>query len=292
MTTVRPTPHADITARDARKRRQTLMQDRLLPLLISAFFIIPIVFVFYWMVSMSFQTQVEISSRTPTFWSALPTTEWYSQLLRRVPFVRYTLNSLIVGGGATGIGLAIGLPAAYAIARWRLSGLGTLFLITRITPAISFLVPWFILAKRLNMGDSLVIITLLHITITLPLIIWIMIGFFEALPDDLEQAATVDGCSPWQSFLLVAVPLVRPGIVAAGILAFIQSWNNFLFAAVLGGPDSQTLPVTVYGMLSFEQANWGPLAAAATLVCLPVIIGTIFFQRQLVEGLTAGALKG
>lgn len=292
MTTTRPTPAAT-AAQDARtRRRHTLLHDQLLPLLISAVFIVPVVFVFYWMVSMSFQTQVEISSRTPTFWPTLPTTEWYSQLLRRVPFVKYTMNSLIVGGGATGIGLVIGLPAAYAIARWKLSGLGTLFLITRITPAISFLVPWFIIAKRLNLGDSLLIITLLHITITLPLIIWIMIGFFEALPDDLEQAATVDGCTPWQSFLLIAVPLVKPGVVAAGILAFIQSWNNFLFAAVLAGPGSQTLPVTVYGMLSFEQANWGPLAAAATLVCLPVIIGTIFFQRQLVEGLTAGALKG
>ena len=279
----------------AAPRRKTRAQPflaHLLPLLVSAFFIVPIVFVFYWMVSMSFQTQVEISASPPTFWSAQPTTEWYSQLMRRMPFLQYTWNSLVVGVCATTIGLAIGLPAAYAIARWRLTKLSTLFLITRITPAISFLIPWYIIAKRLDLGDSLVIITLLHITITLPLIIWIMIGFFEALPPDLEQAATVDGCNAWQSFALVAVPLVKPGIVAAVILAFIQSWNNFLFAAVLGGPGSQTLPVTVYGMLSFEQANWGPLAAAATLVCLPVIVGTIFFQRQLVEGLTAGAMKG
>jgi len=292
MTVTRPSPMAQVSPAPGAHKRNHLLREHLLPLLVSSFFIIPIVFVFYWMISMSFQTQVEISANPPTFWSAHPTTEWYSQLMRRMPFLHYAWNSLVVGVSATGIGLAIGLPAAYAIARWRLGGLGTLFLLTRITPAISFLIPWYIIAKRLDLGDSLLIITLLHITITLPLIIWIMIGFFEALPGDLEQAATVDGCTPWQSFLLVAVPLVKPGIVAAAILAFIQSWNNFLFAAVLGGPGSQTLPVTVYGMLSFEQANWGPLAAAATLVCLPVIIGTIFFQRQLVEGLTAGALKG
>ena len=269
MTVSRPTPRAQVTPAPDARTRNHLLREHLLPLLISSFFIIPIVFVFYWMISMSFQTQVEISANPPTFWSAHPTTEWYSQLMRRMPFLHYAWNSLVVGVSATGIGLAIGLPAAYAIARWRLGGLGTLFLLTRITPAISFLIPWYIIAKRLDLGDSLLIITLLHITITLPLIIWIMIGFFEALPGDLEQAATVDGCTPWQSFLLVAVPLVKPGIVAAAILAFIQSWNNFLFAAVLGGPGSQTLPVTVYGMLSFEQANWGPLAAAATLVCLP-----------------------
>lgn len=262
------------------------------PLLISLLFVLPIVFVFFWMLSMSFKTQVEITSPGLSLLPAQPTTQWYTDLLTRMPFGRYFLNSALVALISTLAGLVFGLPAAYAIARWNLTNYATLVLITRIIPAISYLIPWFIVAKRVGLSDSLVVITLLHLTVTLPLIVWIMIGFFEALPRELEQAATVDGCSTWQAFILVAAPLVRPGVVAAAILAFISSWNNFLFAAVLGGPNSQTLPVVIYNLLSFEQANWGPLAAGAALVCLPIVIATVFFQRFLVEGLTAGAVKG
>jgi len=268
------------------------LAEHALPLLIALVFVVPVLFVFFWMLSMSFKTQVEITSPTPSLWPAAPTTQWYADLLLRMPFARYFLNSLLVALVSTGAGLLFGLPAAYAIARWQLGGYSTLILITRIIPAISYLIPWFIVAKRVGLGDSLVVITLLHLTVTLPLIVWIMIGFFEALPKELEQAATVDGCTVWQAFRIVAVPLVQPGIVAAGILAFISSWNNFLFAAVLAGPNSQTLPVVIYNLLSFEQANWGPLAAGAALVSLPIIFATVFFQRYLVQGLTAGAVKG
>ena len=266
--------------------------DNAVGLLISLVFVIPIVFVFFWMVSMSFKTQVEISSAAPSLLPLQPTTQWYGDLLNRMPFAQYFFNSLVVGISATVIGLTLGLPAAYAIARWKLTLASTVVLITRIIPAISFLIPWFIVAKRIGLTDSLLLLTLLHLTVTLPLIIWIMIGFFESLPAELEQAARVDGCTAWQAFYLIALPLVQPGLVAAAILAFISSWNNFLFAAVLGGPNSQTLPVVVYNLLSFEQANWGPLAAGATLVCLPIVVATLFFQRYLVEGLTAGAVKG
>ncbi len=261
-------------------------------LLTSLLFVLPIVFVFFWMISMSFKTQVDISSATPSLIPSHPTTQWYGDLLGRMPFGHYFLNSLIVGVASTGLGLLLGLPAAYAIARWKLTSASTAVLITRIIPAISNLIPWFIVAKRIGLTDSLLLLTLLHLTVTLPLIIWIMIGFFEGLPEELEQAAKVDGCTVWQAFYRISLPLVQPGLVAAGILAFISSWNNFLFAAVLGGPNSQTLPVVVYNLLSFEQANWGPLAAGATLVCLPIVVATLFFQRYLVEGLTAGAVKG
>lgn len=262
------------------------------PVLISLVFLVPVLFVFFWMISMSFKNQVEISAAAPTLLPANPTLEWYRDLLERTPFLKYTLNSLIVGVTATGLGLAFGLPAAYAINRWRLGGFSTLFLVARIVPAISYLIPWFIISKRLGLGDSLVVLVFLHLVVTLPLIVWIMIGFFESLPRELEDAAMVDGCNAWQAFSRVALPLVRPGTVAAAILAFISSWNNFLFAAVLAGNESKTLPVVVYGLLEAEQANWGPIMAGATLVSLPVLLGALFFQRFLVTGLTAGAVKG
>jgi multiple sugar transport system permease protein len=275
----------------ARKRRRVRLGDAL-PYVISVVFLVPVLFVFFWMVSMSFKTQVEISSAVPGLLPQSPTTVWYDQVLGRMPFLRYTLNSLVVGLASTGLGLVFGLPAAFVVARRKLTALSTLFLTARIIPAISYLIPWYVISKRLSLTDNVAVLVFLHLVITLPLIVWIMIGFFESLPDELEQAAEVDGCTRWQAFLLIAVPLVRPGIIAAALLAFISSWNNFLFAAVMSGPNSQTLPVVVYGLLAFEQANWGPLAAAASLVLAPVLLGALFLQRYLVEGLTAGAVKG
>jgi multiple sugar transport system permease protein len=133
---------------------------------------------------------------------------------------------------------------------------------------------------------------LIHLVITLPITIWVMIGFFETLPQDLEEAATIDGCSPWQAFAHIALPLSRPGIVVATILSFIFSWNNFVFGIVLTGRETRTLPVAVYNSMSFEQISWGPLAASALIVTLPVLILTIALQKEIIQGLTAGGLKG
>ena len=119
-----------------------------------------------------------------------------------------------------------------------------------------------------------------------------MMGFYEALPHELEEAALIDGASLWQAFFWVALPLGRPGIVVSAILSFIFSWNNFIFGVVLAGRETRTLPVAVYNSLSYEQLSWGPLAAAALVVTLPVLILTVFVQKEIVGGLAAGAVKG
>ena len=126
----------------------------------------------------------------------------------------------------------------------------------------------------------------------MPIVVWIMIGFFEGLPRDLDEAALIDGCTLWQAFRHIALPLARPGIAVAAILAFIFSWNNFIFGVVLAGRETRTLPVAVYNVLTFEQIAWGPLAAAALIVTLPVLVLTILIQREIVAGLTAGGVKG
>jgi multiple sugar transport system permease protein len=125
-----------------------------------------------------------------------------------------------------------------------------------------------------------------------PIVVYVMIGFFEGLPNELEEAALVDGATIWQAFRRVALPLARPGITVATVLSFIFSWNNFIFAVVLAGRTSRTLPVAVYNTLTFEQISWGPLAAAALLVTAPVLILTLLMQREIVAGLTAGGVKG
>ena len=126
----------------------------------------------------------------------------------------------------------------------------------------------------------------------LPITIWVMIGFFEDLPTELREAALIDGCTDYGAFWRVAVPLVKPGIVATAILSFIFSWNNFLFSVIMAGRNTRTLPIAVFNMIGYEEINWAPLAAAATLITLPVIILTLIIQRHIVTGLTFGAVKG
>ena len=126
----------------------------------------------------------------------------------------------------------------------------------------------------------------------LPLVLWVMIGFFEDVPGELIEAARIDGCSHWAAFLRVALPLAKPGIVATGILSFIFSWNNFLFSLIIAGFKTHTLPIAVYSFLSYEEINWGGLTAAATIITLPVLVLALFVQKHIVRGLTMGALKG
>ena len=167
-----------------------------------------------------------------------------------------------------------------------------LILIARMTPGLSFLIPLFTLFQWLGWIGTLAPIIVTHLVITVPIVVYMMAGYFETLPLELEEAAVVDGCNTWQRFRYVALPLARPGIVVGTILSFIFSWNNFVFGAVLAGRETRTLPVAVYNVLTFEQLAWGPLAAAAIVVTLPVLILTVLIQKEIVAGLTAGSVKG
>ena len=144
----------------------------------------------------------------------------------------------------------------------------------------------------LGLIGTLTPLVITHLVITVPIVVWVMIGFFEGLPAELEEAALVDGATIWQAFRYVAMPLARPGIMVAMILAFIFSWNNFIFGVVLAGRTTRTLPVAVYNVLTFEQISWGPLAAAALVVTAPVLLLTLLMQKEIVAGLTAGGVKG
>jgi len=145
--------------------------------------------------------------------------------------------------------------------------------------------------KAIGLQDSYPGLVLPYVAFSLPLVVWIMIGFFETQPHELEEAARIDGATLWQAFYYVALPLARPGIVVGAILAFISSWNNFIFGAVFAGRTTRTMPVAVYNMLTFESFAWGPLAAAAIVVMVPVIVLTIIIQKEIVQGLSAGGVK-
>jgi len=252
----------------------------------------PALLFFVWMLSLSLKPEIDNISYPPVL---IPTTfAWtnYVKVFSENAFGRYFLNSLIVTGSATLIALAIGAPAAYGIARAKAMRLAVVVMIARMTPGLSYLIPLFLLFRWLGLMGTLWPQIITHLVITVPIVAWIMIGFFETLPHDLEEAAMIDGCTLWQAFYRIALPLSRPGIVVAAILSIIFSWNNFIFGVVLSGRETRTLPVAVYNMISFDQLSWGPLAAAALIVTFPVLLLTVFAQRQIVAGLTAGAVKG
>jgi multiple sugar transport system permease protein len=251
----------------------------------------PAILVFLWMLSLSFKNEVDNTAWPPVFIPNPPTLANYVEVFARNNFLLYLWNSILVTGGAVFIGLLVGVPAGYGIARSKSAKFAILILIARMTPALSYLIPLFIAFQWLNLVGTIAALVITHLVITIPIIVWIMIGYFENIPTELEDAALVDGCTPWQSFRHVAMPLARPGIVVGSILAFIFSWNNFIFSVVLGGKQTRTLPSAIYNVLTFEQISWGPLAAAALLVTLPVLLLTVIAQREIVAGLSAGGLK-
>ena len=264
-----------------------------LGLYLSALVLIsPAVLVFLWMASLAFKNEVDNMAFPPVFVPNPPTLANFADVFEKNDFLTYTINSIIVSFGATGLALLVGVPAGYGIAKARMQKAAVLILIARITPGLSFLVPLFLMFQWLELTGTLAPLLITHLVITVPVVVWVMIGFFEGLPGELEEAALVDGATIWQAFRHVAMPLARPGITVAMILEFIFSWNNFIFGVVLAGRSTRTLPVAVYNVLTFEQVSWGPLAAAALVVTAPVLLLTLLMQKEIVAGLTTGGVKG
>ena len=252
----------------------------------------PALFFFVWMLSLSVKYEIDNAAYPPVLIPSRFAWENYAAVLNSNRFFTYFANSLVVTGAATLIALLVGVPAGYGIARMRAVKSAVVVLIARMTPGLSFLIPLFLLFQWLGLLGTLWPQIIIHLVLTVPIVIWIMIGYFETTPIELEEAALIDGASRWQVFRHVALPIAKPGITVAFILSVIFSWNNFVFGVVLAGRETRTLPVAVYNMLSFDQIAWGPLAAAALIVTLPVLVLTVFAQRQIMVGLTAGAVKG
>ncbi len=264
-----------------------------LGLALAVFVIVsPAILFFLWMLSLSVKYEIDNAAYPPVLIPGEFAWSNYADVLRSNRFVTYFLNSLIVTGAATGFAVLIGVPAGYGIARMKATKAAVVILIARITPGLSYLIPLFLLFQWLGLLGTLWPQIIIHLVVTVPIVIWIMIGTFETTPMELEEAAYIDGATRWQVFRHVALPIARPGVAVAAILAVIFSWNNFVFGIVLAGRETRTLPVAVYNMISFDQLSWGPLAAAALIVTAPVLLLTVLAQRQIVAGLTAGAVKG
>lgn len=275
------------THRPKARRRLTRCVAYALPWVILAPFMLP----FLWMVLTSIKRHVDAIAYPPVFVFAA-TVNNYVEVFRNNPFGTFLVNSFTIALGSTALAVILGAPAAYSIARARHRALAVSILIARIVPGISYLVPWYVIFRKLGLLDTYLALILTHLIVSLPIVVWLMIGFYEDIPVDLEHAAQVDGCSRFQAFLRIAVPLTRPGLVAAVIVSFIFSWNNFLFSLILAGDKTKTLPVAVFNFMTYGMIHWGGLAAALTVILMPVLILTFVIQRHIVRGLTAGATIG
>jgi multiple sugar transport system permease protein len=246
---------------------------------------------FLWMLLGSLKTTVDFLSYPPV-WLFQPSLDNYRQVFADNAFIRYVVNSLVVAGGATGVGLVLGIPAAYALARWRRTAMGIVVLAARMAPGIAFLIPLFVLFLQLHLVGSYVSLIASHLIFTLPLTVWMMVGFIEAVPVEIEQSALIDGCSIPGLLLRIVVPLTAQGIAATSILSFIASWNNFLFALVLANEQTKTLPVAVLGYIGYTSIQWGTLMAASCIITMPVLVLALCVQKYIVRGLVAGAVTG
>jgi len=244
-----------------------------------------------WMVLSSFKPSFEVTAYPPTLIFS-PTVENYGQLMQTTPFFSYAVNSLIVTVGSAGLGLLFGIPAAFAVSWTRISWPAILTLAARMAPGTLFLLPWYVMFRQVGLIGSYTALILSHAVITLPIVIWILLPSFDNIPRSVFEAAQVDGCGVTRILWRIALPLVGSGIAVAAILAFVFSWNYFLFALVLSNGDTKTLIAAAFNFVGEGLTQWGALMVAATLIALPLLILATLVQRWLVAGLTLGAVKG
>ncbi|MCX7027308.1 MAG: carbohydrate ABC transporter permease [Spirochaetes bacterium] len=252
---------------------------------------VPVLFPFFWMLTSSFKTQVDIISWPPRLVFS-PILGNYIKVFAEQNFLKYFMNSSVIGMTAVGLSLILGLPAAYSIARFGQKRLSVFILVARLMPGISFLMPWYIIFSRLHLMDSYIALILSHMLIALPIVVWIMSSYFETIPVEMEESAMVDGATRQKAFRSIILPIAGPGIVTSITLSFIFSWNNFMFSQVLSMEKTKTLPIAVYNFVSYAEVDWGAVMAAAVAIMTPAIILTMIFQKYVVKGLTMGAVKG
>lgn len=248
-------------------------------------------FPFLWMILASFKKNADILNPAKMF-VFQPSFKNYIGAFTTYSLLKPMINSIIISVVSTIAACVLGLPTAYAIARWKQQFFASIILIIRIVPAIAFLVPWHIMFAGLGISGTYTALIMAYMLSSLPLIIWIMIPYFETIPKELEQAAVIDGSSHIGCFFRIVLPLSMPGILTSSILALIFAWNNFLYALVLSGKHTGTLPMAIFNFISYTKIEWGGLMAAAVIITIPIILISLLLQKYVVSGLTAGAVKG
>jgi multiple sugar transport system permease protein len=251
------------------------------------------VFPFYWMVTSSFKQQSAILSSTPQFFFQ-PTLENYVSAFSKFDILKSLQNSLFVALVTVLISLILGTPAAYAIARFEFKGKRDVwfwFISNRMLSPIVVALPFFLIARNFRLLDTTWALILIYLTFNVPIVVWICADQFRNIPKELDEAATLEGYSSLAIFLKIALPLATPALAVSAIFSFIFSWNELLYALILTRNEAKTAPVVATSFMSGYELPWGQIMATGTMVALPVIIFSMIVSRQLVRGLTAGAIK-
>ena len=277
------------------RRLSAASRAALLGWLLLGLALVVIVGPFLWIAVASFKQPIAILSGT---WSFTPTLDNYTDVLlsKRSDFLAGVRNSLIVATVSTAIVLVVGTLAAYSLyrfawARWVTLGFLGWTLAFHMIPVLTLVGPWYLAFKQLGLYDTRAALILTHVSVNLPMAVWLMMSFFRDLPPEIEQAALVDGCHPLSAFWYVVLPLVVPGLIAAGVLSFVFSWNEFSIALNLVSQNNATVPVVVAKFAQDYEIQHGQMAAASILATIPALVLMVFGQRFIVQGLTMGSVK-
>jgi multiple sugar transport system permease protein len=275
------------------KQRKRLQLDDILHFLALLLIILVCVFPFYWMVTASFKQQSAILASTPQFFFQ-PTLENYVNAFNKFDILKSLQNSLFVALVTVLISLILGTPAAYAIARFEFKAKRDIwfwFISNRMLSPIVVALPFFLIARNFRLLDTTWALILIYLTFNVPIVVWICADQFRNIPKELDEAATLEGYNSFAIFLKIALPLATPALAVSAIFSFIFSWNELLYALILTRNEAKTAPVVATSFMSGYELPWGQIMATGTMVALPVIIFSMIVSRQLVRGLTAGAIK-
>jgi ABC-type glycerol-3-phosphate transport system permease component len=259
--------------------------------------VVTVGFPLFWMVSASFRVPADLYATPPTLLPTTWTLQNYFDLFEQTRFGTYFVNSLIVACGATGLSLLVGAVGAYSLSRFRyrsIRAFSSLALSSYLLPEVLLVIPLYVYVIGLGLADTLVALIVSNMAFTLPLTLWYMRAYFNAIPVSLEEAAMVEGCTRFEAFRRVVLPLALPGLVATGVFSFNQAWNDFLFALVFTSSErNKVLPLGLATWIANDNVYmWGMLLAGAVLVTLPVLVVFFVAQGKLISGLAEGSAKG
>ena len=259
--------------------------------------LIAILFPLYWLITNSLRTKTDYLANPPILFNAPVTIQNYQKILIENGIFKEFTNTFIVAAVSTVIAVVFGSMAAYATVRGRIAKkirnfFGLWFMIQKMYPAIATAIPVYLVMRHLRLIDTRFALIIMNTSFNLPLVIWLMMGFFEQIPLEMEESAIIDGANFVQRFFRIVFPVTTPGIIASAILAFVGAWNEFLFAVILSVNRSKTLPVVIAGFITDRGLEWGPMAATAVITLLPILIVVWALQKNFVQGLAMGAVKG
>ena len=272
------------------KRRLSLLKYYLVAIVLIIVFLFPIYYIF----TMAFKVNVDAVAYPPK-WIFIPTLKNFREIFEDGALFQNLLNSIIVSTFCVLLGLLLGAPAAYALSRLKCNWVPAIMffiLAARLIPPMSILLPIFNLFVKMNLIDTHIGLILVNLTFVLPLNVWMQKSFFDGVSPEMEEAAKIDGCTIFQSFFRVVVPMIIPALIATAIFSWVQAWNEYLFALTITRSNARTIIVAVNNYINFEQMEWGSLAATSVIICLPVMIFSILVRKYLISGLSAGGVKG